>query len=229
MSEGEQAPACSIDRWGAHSPNLSGRWKIEKCGGKVGGFAKAMGASFAVRQTFLAAVALLNRAAIKRIYTVRQQGDSFVIVVNEGDRMAQHTERFVAGAAAVQSAGVGDAWRDSLANADVYVAAARWEGDTLRTDVAYAATSASAYEGEWRAEGEKLRYTLVSIGGGTSMWVLLVPATAGVESPRPEVDTHRQVSSSSDFSIDGDDDIDDGGPRFSSFASTAGPHDWYEP
>jgi hypothetical protein len=43
----------------------------------------------------------------------------------------------------------------------------------LRTEVVYAATSAVAYEAEWRLEGERLRYTLSSGGGGVSMWVLL--------------------------------------------------------
>jgi hypothetical protein len=144
-----------------------------------------MGAPFLLRQTFSAAVALLNRAAVKRYYTVRQQGDAFVIVVNDGDRVAQHTERFVAGAGAGQS---GDAWHDALGNASVRVAVARWEGEALRTEVVYAATSAVAYEAEWRLEGERLRYTLSSGGGGASMWVLLLPATAGVGSPRATAD-----------------------------------------
>ena len=36
---------------------MSGRWRVDKCGGQVTGFAKAMGASFLLRQTFSAAVA----------------------------------------------------------------------------------------------------------------------------------------------------------------------------
>ena len=41
-----------------------------------------MGATFVVRKGFAAAVALLNRGAIKRYYRVTQQAHVFVVVVN---------------------------------------------------------------------------------------------------------------------------------------------------
>jgi hypothetical protein len=149
-------------------PDISGRWRVNECSGDTPGFLKAMGASFLVRKAFSAAVALLNRGTVKRYYTVRQRGNVFVIVVNDGDRVMQHTERFIAGAGAVQS---GNEWKDSIGNASVRVAAAQWEGGALRTEVVYAATSAVAYEAEWRREGDRLQYTMSS--GGASIWVLL--------------------------------------------------------
>ena len=165
----DSRPAMSV----AAPADLSGRWRVEKCGGylasedggDVEGFAEAMGASLVTRKAFAAAVALLNRSMLRKYYIVRQHGNDFNIVVNDGD-VLEHTECFTAGV--VQSS---KAWHDPLAKAEVRVAAAWWEGKALHTEVCFVSTSAQAYEAEWRLHGEQLRYTLSR--GDESMWVLL--------------------------------------------------------
>ena len=128
----------------------------------------------------------LSTCAHGRCYTVQQRGDAFVIVINAGDRVAQHTERFTAAAGGAarptsdDTAGDDDAWQwmhaseawhDSLGNASVRVDSARWEHGALHTQVVYASTGEAAYEAEWRREGQGLRYTLAR--EEASMWVLL--------------------------------------------------------
>ena len=108
---------------------------------------------------------------------MQQRGDAFIIIINAGDKLAQHTERFTASpprftpSASDDTAGGDDAWHDSLGNASVRVDSARWEHGALHTQVVYAATGEAAYAAEWRREREELRYTLSR--GEASMWVLL--------------------------------------------------------
>jgi hypothetical protein len=177
----------------AAAVNLSGKWRVSRTGGDVDGFAKAMGASFVLRKAFMAACALLNRARVQQIYAVTQTGNAFTIVVNEGDRMAQHTERFVAaavgedGSTAEQSASryvAHEPWLDTLAGQNVHVAAAKWVGTpgpgapwpSLWTEVVYQDSGAVAYRAQWMlASEQQLKYTLSrdSSDGWASMWVEL--------------------------------------------------------
>ena len=170
--------------------DLSGRWRVERCGGYhasncgggVEGFARAMGASFLTRKAFMAAVALLNKSVMSKYYTVRQHGDTFTIIVNDGDRLVQHVECFTAGVDVVQN---GEAWYDPFANAKVRVAAAWWNGRALRTRVNFVSMSSKAeclaYEAEWRLHGEQLRYTMSC--GDESIWVLMELQWRGSEEP----------------------------------------------